>query len=58
LPNRSGWVPLAFEHNRFYMYDFLGRLGMLATSYELEATDPNAQDFEQPPFLTQNSVSS
>ena len=58
----SGFVPLAFEHstqlpqpgvkpgasvpNRFYMYGVVGRLAMLAASYELEATDPNAQDFE------------
>ncbi len=58
----SGYVPLAFEHstqlpqpgvkpgasvpNRFYMYGVVGRLAMLAASYELEATDPNAQDFE------------
>ena len=58
----AGFVPLAFEHstqlpqpgvkpgasvpNRFYMYGVIGRLAMLAASYELEATDPNAQDFE------------
>ncbi len=58
----AGYVPLAFEHstqlpqpgvkpgasvpNRFYMYGVVGRLAMLAASYELEATDPNAQDFE------------
>lgn len=58
----AGYVPLAFEHstqlpqpgvkpgasvpNRFYMYGVIGRLAMLAASYELEATDPNAQDFE------------
>jgi glutamate--cysteine ligase len=58
----SGYVPLAFEHstqlpqpgvkpgasvpNRFYMYGVIGRLAMLAASYELEATDPNMQDFE------------
>jgi glutamate--cysteine ligase len=52
----SDFVPLAFEHstqlpqpgvkpgasvpNRFYMYGVVGRLAMLAASYELEATDP------------------
>ena len=55
----SSFVPLAFEHsahllqpgikpgasapNRFYMYGVIGRLAMLAASYELEATDPQAQ---------------
>ena len=55
----SGFVPLAFEQstrlpqpgvkpgasapNRFYMYGVIGRLAMLAASYELEATDPNAE---------------
>jgi glutamate--cysteine ligase len=55
----SGYVPLAFEHstqlpqpgvkpgasvpNRFYMYGVVGRLAMLASSYELEATDPDAE---------------
>ena len=54
----SGYVPLAFEQsahlpqpgvkpgasvpNRFYMYGVIGRLAMLAASYELEATDPEA----------------
>ncbi len=58
----AGYVPLAFEHstqlpqpgvkpgasvpNRFYMYGVVGRLAMLAASYEMEATDPEAQDFE------------
>lgn len=55
----SDYVPLAFEHsaqlpqpgmkpgasvpNRFYMYGVVGRLAMLAASYELEATDPDAE---------------
>ncbi len=55
----SRFVPLAFEHsthlpqpgvkpgasapNRFYMYGVVARLAMLAASYELEATDPEAQ---------------
>lgn len=54
----SSFVPLAFEQsaqlpqpgikpgasvpNRFYMYGVIGRLAMLAASYELEATDPDA----------------
>jgi glutamate--cysteine ligase len=56
----SSYVPLAFEHsaqlpqpgiapgasapNRFYMYGVVARLAMLAASYELEATDPLADD--------------
>ena len=55
----SSFVPLAFEHsthlpqpgmrpgasapNRFYMYGVVARLAMLAASYELEATDPEAE---------------
>ena len=55
-------MPLAFEHstqlpqpgikpgvsapNRFYMYGVIGRLAMLAASYELEATDPEDQEIE------------
>jgi glutamate--cysteine ligase len=58
----AGFVPLAFEHgaqlpqlggkpgtsvpNRFYMYGVVGRLAMLAASYELEATDPDAEGIE------------
>lgn len=58
----SHFVPLAFEHsaqlpqpgakpgasvpNRFYMYGVMGRLAMLAASYELEATDPDAEVYE------------
>lgn len=56
------FVPLAFEQNahlpqpgsksgasapnRFYMYGVVGRLAMLAASYELEATDPDAEVYE------------
>jgi glutamate--cysteine ligase len=56
------FVPLAFEKsaqlpqpgvkpgaslpNRFYMYGVIGRLAMLAASYELEATDPDAEIYE------------
>jgi len=35
-----GVRPGASEPNRFYMYGVVGRLAMLAASYELEATDP------------------
>ena len=58
----SSFVPLAFDHsqqlprpgekpgasapNRFYMYGVIGRLAMLAASYELEATDPEAEVYE------------
>ncbi len=58
----SSFVPLAFadsgrlpQHgekpgssgpNRFYMYGVVARLAMLAASYELEATDPNAEVYD------------
>lgn len=58
----SSFVPLAFEQsthlpqpgvkpgasapNRFYMYGVVGRLAMLAASYELEATDPDAEVYD------------
>ena len=58
----ASFVPLAFDHsthlpqpgirpgasapNRFYMYGVVGRLAMLAASYELEATDPDAEVYE------------
>jgi glutamate--cysteine ligase len=58
----SSYVPLAFEQsthfpqpgvkpgasapNRFYMYGVVGRLAMLASSYELEATDPDAESYD------------
>ena len=60
-PAQSGFVPLAFADsaqlpqpgakpgasapNRFYMYGVVGRLAMLAASYELEATDPDAERY-------------
>ena len=43
---RPGAKPGASAPNRFYMYGVIGRLAMLAASYELEATDPEAADFE------------
>jgi glutamate--cysteine ligase len=58
----ASFVPLAFDQsahlpepgvkpgasapNRFYMYGVLARLAMLAASYELEQTDPNAEDVD------------
>jgi len=58
----SSFVPLAFNEsthlpqpgvrpgasapNRFYMYGVVGRLAMLAASYELEATDPEAERYD------------
>ncbi|HYD76679.1 glutamate--cysteine ligase [Ramlibacter sp.] len=58
----AGFVPLAFAEstrlpqpgekpgasapNRFYMYGVIGRLAMLAASYELEATDPEAEVYD------------
>jgi glutamate--cysteine ligase len=58
----ASYVPLAFEQsthlpqpgikpgasapNRFYMYGVVARLAMLAASYELEATDPEAEDYD------------
>ncbi|GAA6121271.1 glutamate--cysteine ligase [Acidovorax sp. FG27] len=58
----ASFVPLAFKHsthlpqpgarpgasapNRFYMYGVVARLAMLAASYELEATDPEAEVYD------------
>jgi glutamate--cysteine ligase len=42
LPRR-GEKPGASPPNRFYMYGVIGRLAMCAASYELEATDPEAE---------------
>ena len=58
----ASFEPLAFDHsthmpqlgarpgasapNRFYMYGVVARLAMLAASYELEATDPNAEEYD------------
>ena len=41
-----GMKPGASAPNRFYMYGVIGRLAMLAASYELEATDPEAEVYE------------
>jgi len=40
---RPGVKPGASAPNRFYMYGVIARLAMLAASYELEATDPQAE---------------
>jgi glutamate--cysteine ligase len=40
---RPGEKPGASAPNRFYMYGVIARLGMVAASYELEATDPEAE---------------
>jgi glutamate--cysteine ligase len=58
----SAYVPLAFAEsaqlpqpgvrpgasapNRFYMYGVIARLAMLAASYELESTDPEAEQYD------------
>ena len=58
----AAFVPLAFAEsnhlpradakpgvsapNRFYMYGVIARLAMLAASYELEATDPDAEVYD------------
>jgi glutamate--cysteine ligase len=43
---QPGMKPGASAPNRFYMYGVIGRLAMLAASYELEATDPDAEIYE------------
>jgi glutamate--cysteine ligase len=43
---RPGVKPGASAPNRFYMYGVIARLAMLAASYELEATDPDAEIYE------------
>ncbi|RYF76670.1 MAG: glutamate--cysteine ligase [Comamonadaceae bacterium] len=43
---QPGAKPGASAPNRFYMYGVIGRLAMLSASYELEATDPDAEVYE------------
>ena len=43
---RPGVKPGASAPNRFYMYGVIGRLAMVAGSYELESTDPDAEIYE------------
>jgi len=43
---KPGEKPGVSAPNRFYMYGVIGRLAMLAASYELESTDPDAEIYE------------
>ncbi len=43
---KPGAKPGASAPNRFYMYGVIARLAMVAASYELEATDPNAEVYD------------
>ena len=43
---QPGEMPGASTPNRFYMYGVIARLAMLAASYELEATDPDAEIYD------------
>ncbi|MCE1250221.1 MAG: glutamate--cysteine ligase, partial [Comamonadaceae bacterium] len=43
---QPGVRPGASAPNRFYMYGVVARLAMLAASYELEATDPEAEVYD------------
>ena len=43
---QHGEKPGSSGPNRFYMYGVVARLAMLAASYELEATDPDAEVYD------------
>jgi glutamate--cysteine ligase len=43
---QPGQKPGSSSPNRFYMYGVIARLAMLAASYELEATDPDAEVYD------------
>jgi glutamate--cysteine ligase len=43
---KPGAKPGASAPNRFYMYGVIARLAMVAASYELEVTDPDAEVYE------------
>ncbi|NQW93254.1 MAG: glutamate--cysteine ligase [Polaromonas sp.] len=43
---QTGEKPGSSSPNRFYMYGVIARLAMLAASYELEATDPDAEVYD------------
>jgi glutamate--cysteine ligase len=43
---QSGAKPGASAPNRFYMYGVIARLAMVAASYELEATNPDAEIYK------------
>ncbi|WPB57222.1 glutamate--cysteine ligase [Xylophilus sp. GOD-11R] len=44
--NQPGGKGAAEAPNRFYMYGVIGRLAMLSASYELEATNPEAEVYD------------
>jgi glutamate--cysteine ligase len=43
---QPGEKPGSSSPNRFYMYGVIGRLALLAASYELEGTDPQAETYD------------
>jgi len=43
---QAGTKPGSSSPNRFYMYGVVARLALLAASYELESTDPQAETYE------------
>ncbi|MFM8624438.1 MAG: glutamate--cysteine ligase [Betaproteobacteria bacterium] len=43
---QAGERPGSSSPNRFYMYGVIGRLALLAASYELESTDPHAEVYD------------
>ena len=43
---KPGSKPGASAPNRFYMYGVIARLAMVAASYELESTDPDAEIYD------------
>jgi glutamate--cysteine ligase len=43
---QAGEKPGSSSPNRFYMYGVIGRLALLAASYELESTDPHAEVYD------------
>jgi glutamate--cysteine ligase len=43
---QPGHKPGASAPNRFYMYGVVARVAMLSASYELEATDPDAETYD------------
>ena len=43
---QPGEKPGSSSPNRFYMYGVIARLALVAASYELEATDPNAEVYD------------
>jgi len=43
---QAGIQPGVSAPNRFYMYGVIGRLAMLASSYELESSDPDSEIYD------------